>query len=34
MTLDAMGMGVLHWLVGDRTEPCTMEIYNFRRLSE
>ena len=34
MTLDAMGMGVLHWMVGDRTEPCTMEIYNFRRLSE
>lgn len=34
MTLDAMGMGVLHWMVGDRTEPCTMEIYHFRRLSE
>ena len=34
MTLDAMGMGVLHWMVGDRTGPCTMEIYNFRRLSE
>ncbi len=34
MTLDAMGMGVLHWIVGDRSEPCTMEIYNFRRLSE
>lgn len=34
MTLDAMGMGVLHWMVGDRTEPCTMDIYHFRRLSE
>ena len=34
MTLDAMGMGVLHWIVGDRTEPCRMEIYSFRRLSE
>ena len=34
MTLDAMGMGVLHWLVGDRTEPCGMEIYHFRQLSE
>ena len=34
MTLDAMGMGVLHWMVGDRSEPCTMDIYYFRRLSE
>ena len=34
MTYDAMGMGVLHWMVGDRTTPCSMEIYEFRRLSE
>ena len=34
MTYDAMGMGVLHWMVGDRMTPCDMEIYIFRRLSE
>ena len=32
ITFDAMGMGVLHWALGDRTEPCDMPIYSFRRL--
>ena len=32
MTYDAMGMGVLHWAVGDRSEPCDMEIYTFKKL--
>ena len=32
MTYDAMGMGVLHWAVGDRTEPCELDIYSFNRL--
>ena len=34
ITLDAMGMGVLHWAVGDRTEPCLLDIYTFTRLTE
>ncbi len=33
MTLDAMGMGVVNWLLGDRSEPIHPEIYNFRHLS-
>ncbi|MDO4991021.1 MAG: hypothetical protein Q4E45_10995 [Eubacteriales bacterium] len=32
ITFDAMGMGVLHWALGDRTEPCELPIYTFRRL--
>ena len=32
ITLDAMGMGVIHWAVGDRKEPCELDIYNFSRL--
>ncbi len=32
ITFDAMGMGVLHWALGDRTEPCDLPIYSFRRL--
>lgn len=33
ITLDAMGMGVLHWAVGDRTQPCGLDIYSFTKLS-
>ena len=33
ITLDAMGMGVLHWALGDRTEPCELNIYSFNKLS-
>ena len=32
ITFDAMGMGVLHWALGDRSEPYQSEIYTFRRL--
>lgn len=32
MTYDAMGMGVLHWAVGDRTQPCPLDIYMFNKL--
>lgn len=32
MTYDAMGMGVLHWAVGDRTQPCPLDIYTFKKL--
>ena len=32
ITLDAMGMGVLHWALGDRTKPCELDIYSFARL--
>ena len=32
ITLDAMGMGVLHWAVGDRTKACELDIYNFSKL--
>ena len=32
MTYDAMGMGVLHWAVGDRTQPCLLNIYTFKKL--
>lgn len=34
ITLDAMGMGVLHWALGDRTKPCELDIYTFTRLTE
>lgn len=33
ITLDAMGMGVLHWALGDRTKPCKLDIYMFNKLS-
>lgn len=33
MTLDAMGMGVVDWLFGDRSESIHPDIYHFRRLS-
>lgn len=32
ISLDAMGMGVVDWAVGDRTQPCNPEIYAFNRL--
>lgn len=32
ISLDAMGMGVVDWAVGDRTQPCNPEIYVFNRL--
>lgn len=32
ISLDAMGMGVVDWAVGDRTQPCNPEIYSFTRL--
>ncbi len=32
ITFDAMGMGVLHWALGDRSEPYESDIYTFRRL--
>ena len=32
ITLDAMGMGVLHWALGDRREPCQLDIYSFTKL--
>lgn len=32
ITMDAMGMGVLHWALGDRSEPYESPIYTFRRL--
>ena len=32
ITMDAMGMGVMHWALGDRSEPYESEIYSFRRL--
>ncbi len=32
ITYDAMGMGVLHWALDGRTEPCTLDIYTFNKL--
>lgn len=32
ISLDAMGMGVVDWAVGDRKQPCNPEIYTFTRL--
>ena len=32
ISLDAMGMGVVDWAVGDRALPCNPEIYSFTRL--
>ena len=32
ITLDAMGMGVVKWATGDRSEPVNPEIYTFTRL--
>lgn len=32
ITNDAMGMGVLHWALGDRTKPCELNIYTFTKL--
>ncbi|MBQ9686805.1 MAG: hypothetical protein IJV41_09740 [Oscillospiraceae bacterium] len=34
ITFDAMGMGVIHWALGDRSEPCPLDIYIFRKLYE
>ena len=33
MTLDAMGMGVVDWMQGERSEPIHPEIYEFRHIS-
>jgi len=32
ITYDAMGMGIIHWALGDRTEPCPLDIYTFNKL--
>ena len=32
ISLDAMGMGVVDWAVGDRAQPCNPEIYEFVQL--
>lgn len=32
ISLDAMGMGVVDWAVGDRSLPCNPEIYEFVQL--
>lgn len=32
ISLDAMGMGVVDWAVGDRALPCNPELYSFTRL--
>ena len=32
ITMDAMGMGILHWAVGDRTKDCGLDIYTFNKL--
>lgn len=32
ITLDAMGMGVVKWATGDRSEPVNPEIYTFTKL--
>ena len=32
ISLDAMGMGVVDWAMGDRTQQCNPEIYSFTRL--
>lgn len=32
ISLDAMGMGVVDWAVGDRAQPCNPGIYSFTRL--
>lgn len=32
ITLDAMGNGVLHWLLGPRSSPCPVPGYTFERL--
>lgn len=32
ISLDAMGMGVVDWAVGNRAQPCNPEIYSFTRL--
>ncbi len=34
ITMDAMGMGVLHWALGDRSQACDLDIYIFTRLTE
>ena len=31
-TYDAMGMGVIHWALGDRSQPCPLDIYSFNKL--
>lgn len=32
ITFDAMGMGVMHWALGDRAQPYDSPLYSFRRL--
>ena len=32
ITLDAMGMGVVEWMLGDWQTPCELNIYSFNRL--
>ena len=32
ISFDAMGLGVIHWAVGDRSEPCPLDIYDFHKL--
>ena len=32
ITYDAMGMGLIHWALGDRLEPCPLDIYTFNKL--
>ena len=32
ISLDAMGMGVVDWAVGDRSQPCNPDIYEFVQL--
>ena len=32
ITYDAMGMGLIHWALGDRAEPCPLDIYTFNKL--
>ncbi len=32
ITFDAMGLGVMHWLLGNREEPYESPYYSFRRL--
>lgn len=32
ITYDAMGMGLIHWALGDRVESCPLDIYTFNKL--
>lgn len=33
ISLDALGMGVVAWAIGDRSSPCNPDIYDFTPLS-